>query len=385
MKKVFISSVIQGFGEERRAAESAVKSLGLLPIMAEQFGAQPSTPRHACVEEVRRSDLFLAILGNRYGTETDSGKSPSEEEFDQARDMGLPIFIFIKNCNRDAQQEAFKKRITGYETGYLVCFDSTDGLFRQVTESLSKYGATADVAITASQASSHLQENVRLLSTLPSCDPFICATVIPSDQREAYFSPIELSKPEEKEAFQEAALFGKTAVFSTRRGINVVDQREHLELHQLGVRDEICAALGFYPNGALGYMSCLDSEETRSFNLFEQYVIDESKIGSVLMAFYSYASWFYERINASRRPVFSFYTTVALFNKQGKKLGKRPTLPPNSMTVGWMGENRESPLVIPRQALKIAYAKLRDSKSLSEELMALIVRAYKAGGSYYEP
>lgn len=147
MQRIFVSSVIEGFEEERQAAESAVKSLGLIPIMAEQFGAQPLSPRQACLQGVKKSDLFLTILGNRYGNEADSGKSPCEEEFNEARLMGLPIFIFIKNCKRDEKQEAFKERITSYEEGYFVrFFDSTDNLFRQITESLSQYGSTIDVS-----------------------------------------------------------------------------------------------------------------------------------------------------------------------------------------------------------------------------------------------
>ena len=235
MKKAFISSVMQGFTDERQAAESAVKSLGLLPIMAEQFGAQPLSPRHACLQGVKKSDLFLTILGGRYGDETDSGKSPCEEEFDEARQVGLPIFIFIKDCERDEKQEAFKDRITSYENGYFVCFiDSVDKLFRQITESLSQYSSSTDVSITASQASSHMQEHIKFLKSTASCDSSLAVIIMPSDQRELYIPIMELSNNEEKEKFQQAALFGDTAIFSPRQGINLVDGREHLELRQIG-------------------------------------------------------------------------------------------------------------------------------------------------------
>jgi len=235
MKKVFISSVVQGFGDERRAAESAVRSLGLIPTMAEQFGAQPSSPRHTCLEEVRKSDLFLAVLGSRYGYETDSGLSPCEEELNEARQAGLPIFVFIEDCERDEKQEAFKERITDYGKGYHVSFfDSPDGLFRQIAESLSHYGSTTEVSMTSSQASSHMQQHITSLNSITSRDPFVAVIVLPCDQRQPYLSPMELSRSEEKEAFQRASLFGDTAVFSTKRGVDVIDGREHLELRQRG-------------------------------------------------------------------------------------------------------------------------------------------------------
>jgi len=386
MKKVFISSVIHGFTDERQAAESAVKSLGLLPIMAEQFGAQPLSPRHACLQGVRRSDLFLAILGNRYGDETDSGKSPCEDEFDEARQGGLPIFIFIKDCERDEKQEAFKERITSYEKGYFVrLFDSTDKLFRQITESLSQYSSTTDVSITTSQASSHIQKHIKLLKSIAFCDSSLAAVVVPSDQREPYISTMELSKNEEKEAFQKAALFGQTAIFSTRQGINLVDEREHLELRQIGSDDKPCTMLAFHPDGTLAWMSCLDNEQEQGYNLFDYHVIDERKLQSKLTAFYCYASWFYQRLSANKRPIFSLYTTVALFNKQGKKLGKKPASPPNSMSIGMGFKNQQNPLLIPQQPLKIAFAKLLEYQNLCREFMHLIVRDYKAEGLYYEP
>lgn len=383
MEKVFISSVIHGFTDERQAAESAVKSLGLLPIMAEQFGAQPLSPRHACLQGVRKSDLFLSILGDRYGDETDSGKSPCEEEFDEARQGGLPIFIFIKNCERDEKQEAFKERITSYEKGYFVrLFDSTDKLFRQITESLSQYSSTTDVFITTSQASSHIQKHIKFLKSTASCDSSLAAVVVPSDQREPYISTMELSKNEEKETFQQAALFGETAIFSPRRGINLVDEREHLELRQIGSNDKPCTMLTFHPDGTLAWMSCLSTEQEQGYNLFDYHVIDERKLQSKLMAFYCYASWFYQRLSVNKRPIFSLYTTAALFNKQGKELGKKPANPPNSMSIGMGFENQLNPLLIPQQPLKISFAKLIESQTLCQELMHLIVRAYKSEGLY---
>jgi len=386
MKKVFISSVIHEFTDERQAAESAVKSLGLLPIMAEKFGAQPLSPRHACLQGVKKSDLFLAILGNRYGDETDSGKSPCEEEFDEARQRGLPIFIFIKDCERDVKQEAFKERITSYEKGYFVrLFDTNDKLFRQITESLSQYSSTTDISITTSQASSHIQKHIKLLKSIVFCDSFIAAVVVPSDQREPYISTMELSKNEEKEAFQRAALFGQTAIFSPQQGINLVDEREHLELRQIGSDDKPRTMLIFHPDGTLAWMSCLGTEQEQGYNLFDYHVINERKLQSELMAFYCYASWFYKRLSVNKRPIFSLYTTVALFNRRGKKLGKKPANPPNSMSIGMGYENQLNSLLIPQQPLKISFAKLIEIQTLCQELMHLVVRAYKSEGLYYEP
>jgi len=103
-----------------------------------------------------------------------------------------------------------------------------------------------------------------------------------------------------------------------------------------------------------------------------------------LTAFYCYASWFYQRLSANKRPIFNLYTAVALFNKKGRKLGEKPPSPPDSINISIGLEDQESPLMIPQQPLKIAYARLRNSADLSRELMHLIVRVHKATGMYYE-
>ncbi len=386
MKKVFISSVIQGFTDERQAAESAVKSLGLIPIMAEQFGAQPLSPRQACLQGVKKSDLFLAILGSRYGDETDSGKSPCEEEFDAARQAGMPIFILVKDCERGDKQEAFKDRITSYEEGYFVrFFDASDKLFRQIAESLSQYSSATDVSISSSEAATHVQRKIEYLESMASCESSLVAVIVPSDQREPYMSPMELSNSKEKEVLQQSALFGETAIFSPRQGIEVVDGREHLELCQLGSNDKPCEMLSFHPDGTLAWMTHLTGKQEQDYNLFDWHVIDERNVQSKLMSFYCYASWFYQRLIANKRPIFSLYTTIALFNKEGKKFGRKSASPPKSMSMGMGFEGQLNPIVIPRQPLKIAFAKLLESQELSEELIHLIVRVYKAEGLYYEP
>lgn len=65
--KVFISSLISGFGPEREAARRGVATLRFEPIMAEDFGAQPASPQVACLQGLRASNLVVLILGNKYG------------------------------------------------------------------------------------------------------------------------------------------------------------------------------------------------------------------------------------------------------------------------------------------------------------------------------
>ena len=47
--KIFISSLISGFGPFRAAAHRAVEMLRHTPVMADDFRAMPNSPQVACL------------------------------------------------------------------------------------------------------------------------------------------------------------------------------------------------------------------------------------------------------------------------------------------------------------------------------------------------
>jgi hypothetical protein len=94
--KVFISSLIGGFEPERQAARRAVETLRYQPIMAEDFGAQPTSPQVACLQGVRDSDLVVLILGERYGAiPPGSSLSATHQEYREAR-ASKPVLAFVQ-------------------------------------------------------------------------------------------------------------------------------------------------------------------------------------------------------------------------------------------------------------------------------------------------
>ena len=95
--KVFISSVMRGFEDERAAARRAVESVGLRAVMAETAPARPDASKHALLDLVDPADAVVLILGARYGYIAEHGLSPTEDEFNHARQAGKPIFVFVQN------------------------------------------------------------------------------------------------------------------------------------------------------------------------------------------------------------------------------------------------------------------------------------------------
>lgn len=113
MDTVFISSVIAGFEPIRHAAREAVESLGMRPIMAELSGASAASPQRALLDDVARADVYLVILGERYGTPGASGLSPTEEEFEEALRRRKPILVMRQDVEMEARQRQLLERAGG--------------------------------------------------------------------------------------------------------------------------------------------------------------------------------------------------------------------------------------------------------------------------------
>jgi Domain of unknown function (DUF4062) len=142
MDKVFVSSVMRDFGTERAAARDAIESLALRPVMAETAPASPDASRQALLPLVEQADAVVLILGARYGYITETGRSPTEDEFRHAVALGKPVFAFVqKGVEREPQQEEFVARVGGaWEKGAFTGFFSTAAeLSLAVVKALTAY------------------------------------------------------------------------------------------------------------------------------------------------------------------------------------------------------------------------------------------------------
>jgi Domain of unknown function (DUF4062) len=102
VQTVLISSVQRDYQDVRQAAREGVETLDYRALMAETVGAAPASSREALLEYVERTDVFLLIVGPRYGERGESGYSPTEEEFNHARQLGKPILVLVDERPRDA-------------------------------------------------------------------------------------------------------------------------------------------------------------------------------------------------------------------------------------------------------------------------------------------
>lgn len=114
-RTIFISSVQLEFAEERRAIRDYVRGDALFSrhfdvFLFEDQPAQSRSPTELYLGQVDQCDVYVALLGRKYGFQDDEGVSPTEREFDRAVDRRKHRLAFIKEANdaeRDDKERVF--------------------------------------------------------------------------------------------------------------------------------------------------------------------------------------------------------------------------------------------------------------------------------------
>ena len=72
-------------GPERRAVAAELSALGMRVVRFEDLGGRDDDAVTAYLDGVARSDVYLGVVADRYGTMLPSGRSPTHEEYREAR------------------------------------------------------------------------------------------------------------------------------------------------------------------------------------------------------------------------------------------------------------------------------------------------------------
>lgn len=115
--RVFVSSVMDGFEEQRAAARAGVEAAGCEAVLIDDYPALAVSPRNACLEAVDSCEAIVVILGERGGWTTPSGKLVVEEEYEHARSKSKAVLVFIQDGTRDADAERLREVLAEYVRG----------------------------------------------------------------------------------------------------------------------------------------------------------------------------------------------------------------------------------------------------------------------------
>jgi hypothetical protein len=144
-----LSSVRRGIADARDSAAALLEALDYEVIRFETVTREPVPPRQTCVDMVKRSDLYLLLLGEEYGDPVPgTNVAPTEEEWSVARAQGKPMVVFEHVGGQpEPLQRAFISRVKDYETGvWRYTFTSSADLIRQLKGAL-QLAAEASVEV----------------------------------------------------------------------------------------------------------------------------------------------------------------------------------------------------------------------------------------------
>ena len=121
MKRIFISSVQKEFERERAAIKKMIESDPILKPNFKAFVFEIDAPasdkstQQVYLNEIEKSDIYLLLVGNKYGYCKDGEVSPTEQEFDKAQELGLTKLVFVRgtdNSKRDAREALFLDKVS---------------------------------------------------------------------------------------------------------------------------------------------------------------------------------------------------------------------------------------------------------------------------------
>ena len=135
-RTVFISSVMDGMSDEREAARRAVESIGGKVSMFELLGGQDDHAETAYLTGVQSSDIYVGILGARYGTPDRTGYAPTHAEYNEAIKAGLRISVWATTAEMDGRQRDFLNEVRTFHTtgSYSTPDEVREALKRRLTE-----------------------------------------------------------------------------------------------------------------------------------------------------------------------------------------------------------------------------------------------------------
>ena len=145
-----ISGTVRDLPEHRKAAIDACLKLGILPKAAELTGAVRPAAFDSCVDEFGNPDVYIGIIGFRYGyVPQGADRSVTELEYQLAEERGVPRLLFLMDREHPLTIDAFDtgvafEKLTAFrkrlEAEHIVgFFKSPAELGQQLVEALTAF------------------------------------------------------------------------------------------------------------------------------------------------------------------------------------------------------------------------------------------------------
>lgn len=193
--RVFISSTMRDLMNERDAVCHKLNGFNFEPVNAEDMLSDGRSSWEKLSSEINTCDIFILILGDRYGWIPDNGSKSEERvsithlEFKQAISLNIPILTFLKELPYDAERDSedakkrdsFREEVRSWEKGkfisnFKLASDLADSVGRAIILMLSDEFQNGKIRKRAEEL--HEVANKSKMEPLSSKEPSI---IIPYD------------------------------------------------------------------------------------------------------------------------------------------------------------------------------------------------------------
>lgn len=359
--RVFISSIQDGYTHLRDAAERAIKRAGCVPVRAENFPAQRTSPRTACLDGVESSECVVLILGARYaGSPTPLGMSAVEEEYLEARKTHKQILVYVENTAHEPRQEEFINTVSGYVTGHWRKTFSTAAELETLIE--NDLREAMPMFSTANEENARKRLEDAFAARPPKTDGIAWVQTAWTTLRDQeVIDPTKFDDAHFQKQVQQLAHGGEPSLFDFSLAKDVDSSSKRLRIAQTKDQDwhlgRNLVELTMYENGTLSVAANVSGTKSRNSHessLGELYLIDPDQIVERLQEAWGFANSFWDFIDAPRRHDPLLYN-LALYDVGNRRLGK-PVPNQQSFTIPF--GNVPNPLVIYEHPRKIGRADL---------------------------
>ena len=158
--RLFISSVQKEFAKERRAIASYIRKDAVFGKFFEVFLFEESpaasvSAQGVYLKEASQCDVYLGLIGVRYGAEDGQGISPTEREYDSAASSSRCILMFVKQGTegkREPKESAFLAKVESdrVRRSFRRMVDLRDTLAVSLVRFLEEKGKIQDMPFDAS-------------------------------------------------------------------------------------------------------------------------------------------------------------------------------------------------------------------------------------------
>ncbi len=129
MYQIFVSSTYSDLINIRGVAYQAILEMGQVPVGYHDIAATNNI-QETINPLIDNSEVFVLIIGERYGTISPSGKSYLEEEYNFAVSKGKPILCFIKSNYSENNDPNFQSFVCNLLNNHFVSLWNNDDDFK---------------------------------------------------------------------------------------------------------------------------------------------------------------------------------------------------------------------------------------------------------------